>query len=263
MKMEQILDEEILIMLKGNRSLSKLYKDFTYSKEFRETCDAANDLVVRRLGYNDHGIVHGKIVARNALKLFYLLKKAGAKFNFTQENAGNEEDVKLILLLSSLMHDTGNSIHRAEHFLHSTILSESLMEGMEISTRKKLAILECIYAHDETIVATSIEASIVKIADALDMEQGRARMPFEKGHMDIHTVSALAISKIAIEQGAAKPVLIRVHMSCVSGIFQVQEMLLKQIKQGKLSEYVDIDVLMDEGASCAANLGEIMNLKVK
>ena len=43
------------------------------------------------------------------------------------------------------------------------------------------------------------EAGIVGIADALDMEAGRARIPFQAGKIDIHAVSALSIEKVEIE----------------------------------------------------------------
>ena len=37
------------------------------------------------------------------------------------------------------------------------------------------------------------------IADALDMEAGRARIPFQAGKIDIHAVSALSIEKVEVE----------------------------------------------------------------
>jgi uncharacterized protein len=262
MKYEEALDLEIFDLLKGNRALQKLYKDFSYSKEFREHCDAANDLVVKRLGYNDHGIIHAKIVARNALKLYSIFEKRGIKANFVIENDGNLEDVKLILLLSSLLHDIGNSIHRDEHFLHSTHLANDILAAQKMSPRKKLAILECVYAHDESVIATSVEASIVKIADALDMEQGRARMPFSRGNMDIHTVSALAIKKVEIKEGKDRPVSLNILMSCVSGIYQVQEMLLKQIKLGKLENQIDVKVDMTPDSKCGPAIGDLKNIKL-
>lgn len=262
MKIEDALDAEIIGMLGKNRSLIKLYREFTYSDEYRETCEAANNLVEGRLGYNDHGIIHGKIVARNSLKIYSILSKRGIIPNFISEKSGNEEDVKLILLLSSLMHDVGNSIHRAEHFLHSSVLAANMMEGLNFNTKKKLAILECVYGHDESVEATSVEASIVKIADALDMEEGRARIPYNRGHMDIHTVSALAIKRTEILEGKQKPLFIRITMSCVSGIFQVQEMLIEQIRQGKLTDLVDLQVEMSKDSGCGIKLADVINKKL-
>ncbi|MFH0972167.1 MAG: HD domain-containing protein [Candidatus Micrarchaeota archaeon] len=262
MKIESSLDGEIMGLLRGNRSLQKLYRDFSSSREFKDACEAANKLVVDRLGYNDHGIVHAKIVARNALKIYQLLEKAGIGGNYVTEGSGNSEDVKLILLLSSLLHDVGNAIHRKEHFMHSTIIGANMLEEYDISPRKKIAIQECIYAHDDSIEATSIEASILKIADALDMEEGRARIPFRMGNMDIHTVSALAIRKIEVLEGKQKPVLLKILMSCVSGIFQVQEMLVRQVRQGKMADLVELQVEMAPESTCGAKIGPIINKRI-
>ena len=262
MKIEESLDKQIVALIGPNKSLANLYADFAGSAEYRETCEAANDLVEGRMGYNDHGIVHGKIVARNALRIYSILAKRDVVADFIAEKGGNEEDVKLILLLSSLLHDVGNSIHRAEHFLHSSVLAANMMEGLDINPKKKLSILECVYGHDESIEATSIEASIVKIADALDMEGGRARIPFNKGHMDIHTVSALAIKRIEILEGKQKPLMLKITMSCISGIFQVQEMLIRQIRQGKLSDYIDLQVEMTKDSSCGIKLADVLNKKL-
>jgi len=47
----------------------------------------------------------------------------------------------------------------------------------------------------ETFSHVSVEAGIVEIADAIDMTEGRSRIPFEAGQVNIHSVSAQAVDK--------------------------------------------------------------------
>jgi metal-dependent HD superfamily phosphatase/phosphodiesterase len=85
-----------------------------------------------------------------------------------------------------------------------------------------------------------VEAGIVRIADALDMEKGRARIPFEAGKVDIHSVSALSIEKVDIQEGDEKPVIIRITMSNSAGIFQIDELLKPRIENSGIRNYVHV-----------------------
>ena len=40
---------------------------------------------------------------------------------------------------------------------------------------------------------------MVRVADALDMAQGRSRLPVERGEIGIHALSAAAIDEVRIE----------------------------------------------------------------
>jgi metal-dependent HD superfamily phosphatase/phosphodiesterase len=80
----------------------------------------------------------------------------------------------------------------------------------------------------------------VRIADALDMEEGRARIPFQAGKIDIHSVSALAIEKVSIQEGDGKPVTIRITMSNSAGVFQIDELLKPRIENSGLKDYVHV-----------------------
>jgi len=58
------------------------------------------------------------------------------------------------------------------------------------------------------------------LADALDMEQGRSRIPFERGSISIHSLSAAAIEDVAINGRRAAPGADRDHDEHSSGIYQ-------------------------------------------
>ena len=80
----------------------------------------------------------------------------------------------------------------------------------------------------------------MSIADALDMESGRARIPFEAGKVDIHAVSALSIEKVEIIEGKEKPITIKITMSNSAGIFQIDELLKPRIETSGLKEYTHV-----------------------
>lgn len=86
----------------------------------------------------------------------------------------------------------------------------------------------------------------MKVADALDMERGRARIPFESGRVNIHSVSALSIEKVDIEEGIKKPITIRITMSDPSGIFQVDNLLGGKIRGSGLEQYIYVEAVISD-----------------
>jgi metal-dependent HD superfamily phosphatase/phosphodiesterase len=72
------------------------------------------------------------------------------------------------------------------------------------------------------------------------MEEGRARIPFQSGKVDIHSVSALSIEKVSIQEGEPKPVTIRITMSNSAGVFQIDELLKPRIENSGLQNYIHV-----------------------
>lgn len=85
------------------------------------------------------------------------------------------------------------------------------------------------------------------MADAPDMEGGRARIPFEAGKVDIHSVSALSSKKVSLLEGGEKPITIRTDMSNPSGIFKVDNLLGAKIKGSGLEEYINVESVIGGG----------------
>ncbi len=79
------------------------------------------------------------------------------------------------------------------------------------------------------------------MADALDMAEGRTRIPFQAGKVDIHSVSALAIERVSIEEGKDKPIRISVHMNNAAGIFQVDELFKDKLEGSGLESYIEVE----------------------
>ena len=239
------IDKELNKLLKGKprKVLDKLRKD----SEVNGFLEQANDLAILRLGYNDHGIMHSKIVACNALKIFEILQAKGFQPNIVKEGNGNLNDARIIILTGAYLHDIGCAISRENHELFGVTLAVPIIKRIlgkfykpfELARITSL-ILEAIACHMGECQATSLEAKIVEVADGTDITKGRARIPFHIGIADIHKFSALAIEKVAIKEGKKKPLKIEILMDNPAGIFQAEETLLKKIRDAKFEEFVEV-----------------------
>lgn len=87
---------------------------------------------------------------------------------------------------------------------------------------------------------TSLEARIIPVSDALDMEEGRARLPYKLKGPDIHKFSALAIEKVEITKGSVKPVRVVVRMKNPSGTFQIEEVMMPKVRGSNAHEFLEL-----------------------
>jgi hypothetical protein len=81
---------------------------------------------------------------------------------------------------------------------------------------------------------------VVRVADALDMAQGRSRVPVEAGRMGIHALSAAAIDEVRIEAGEDRPVRLEIRMNNSAGIFQVDDLLATKLRGTPLESHVEV-----------------------
>ena len=88
-----------------------------------------------------------------------------------------------------------------------------------------------------------MEAGAAKVADGTDMAHGRTRIPYRTGKVDIHSLSALSITKVEIEKGERKPVHIFVSMNNPAGVFQIEEVMEKKIQTSGIHHLVDVIAL--------------------
>lgn len=229
-----------------NEKLEKVVKAVQTDVELNTLLQCANVTAINRLQYSDHGPVHVKIVANVALELLRRLVKEGLTPNVVKDHGLDGQDAEVIVVLGSLLHDIGMVVHRVDHDKNSAMIAFNVLDNVLGSYDKKTAtiikaeVLHCVFSHEEEIRPLTVEAGIVTIADALDMSEGRARIPFDAGKVDIHSVSALAISQVNIEKGKKKPVHIRVEMTNSAGIFQIDNLLKPRIDFSGLKDYIDV-----------------------
>ncbi|MFO7811098.1 MAG: phosphohydrolase [Candidatus Delongbacteria bacterium] len=213
----------------------------------------ANTVSITRLNYNDHGPVHMRKVASNAIKIMNILDKAGIKFNLELENYGNFEDSGVAAFTSAFLHDIGMSIGRDGHermtiILTSRIIERVLQEVFADDIQKQIILKSLIYegiiGHMGTQKIHSLEAGVVLVADGCDMEGGRARIPLimESGSKvgDIHKYSSAAIKKVYLEEGKELPLRIQVEMTESAGFFQVEEVLMRKVAMSPVKKYIEL-----------------------
>jgi hypothetical protein len=219
--------------------------------EVQTYLEMANVMAVERLRYNDHGPVHSRITSGSALEIFEILSR-----RFTPTTIKNDvcdlEAAKIVVLCGAYLHDIGNAVHRDGHNVHGCdiaapiidrLLAEIYPKDRKLALRLKSEILHCIFSHDEDVRCLSIEAGSVKVADGTDMAEGRARIPYRRGDVDIHSLSALAIRRVEILEGEDRPVKILVNMDNPAGVFQMERVLGKKIASSGIGEWVEIVAL--------------------
>jgi metal-dependent HD superfamily phosphatase/phosphodiesterase len=207
----------------------------------------ANVMAIDRMGYTDHGPTHVKIVANLALKLLRILMDRQVKPSIVRYYGMRNEDAEVVVVLGSIFHDLGMIVTRNDHEKYSVLIALEFIENCltPIYSEEERAIissevLHAIVAHEQPNTPLTVEAGIVAIADALDMEAGRARIPFESGKIDIHAVSALSIEKVEIIEDTEKPITIKIMMSNSAGVFQIDELLKPRIENSGLQEYFHV-----------------------
>ena len=77
------------------------------------------------------------------------------------------------------------------------------------------------------------------------MEQGRSRIPFERGRVSMHSLSAAAIEDVTISDGDERPIKIEILMNNSSGIYQVDGLLKAKLRGSGLEPYVEVVAHID------------------
>lgn len=213
---------------------------------------AANVNAIERLGMTDHGPVHVKIVMNIAVKLFRLLVEGGVEPSAVRNWSLETQDAELVVAAASLLHDIGMSIHRSDHESYSLFLAQDrlnhLLAGIydvRTATVVKSEILHAVIAHRSGGRPLTLEAGIVRIADALDMAKGRSRIPFAHGSVSIHSLSAQAIEAVHIEAGAEKPVRLTIDMSNSAGVFQLDQLFREKLAGSGLEPYLELEARIE------------------
>ena len=202
----------INVPVRGNRKLRTLIERVNEDKQLKAWWHVANVNAVARMEINDHSWVHIQIVTNIALKLLRQLTKhhvEPAVVARLRHDARRRRDRRHA---RRAPHCIGMSIHRHGHEDFSLFLAEpklhELLDGIYDEPDRTVIVsevLQAIISHREDGQPLTIEAGIIRVADALDMAKGRSRIPFERGRVSMHSLSAAAIEDVTItrRRGAA------------------------------------------------------------
>ncbi|WP_309493485.1 HD domain-containing protein [Candidatus Hecatella orcuttiae] len=253
-----------------NPKLRKMFNLLEKDTDVQTYLSMANTMAVKRLMYNDHGPVHSRIVAGTALEIADIISEK-VSMSVVKDGDGDLVDSQLVTLCGAYLHDVGNAVHRELHHIHGCLLAEGVLERLlpvlykkdrQRMLRLKQEILHCIFSSEENLKCLSVEAGIVKVADGLDMAEGRARVPYEIGKVDIHSLSALSIKSVEICKGGNRPLKILVKMSNPAGVFQIEEILQQKIRTSGIQELIEIVALQNgvEIKTTATRIGQRYSL---
>jgi uncharacterized protein len=249
---EAVAGMRISVPVRGNRTLRRLLERVNEDSQLKAWWHVSNVNAVVRLEINDHSWVHIQIVTNIALKLLRQLTKHDVEPSLVRDYGLEEDDAEIVVVLAALFHCVGMSVHRRGHEDFSLFLAEpklrELLDGLYDEPERTVIVsevLQSIISHRADGQPLALEAGILRVADALDMAKGRSRIPFERGQVTMHSLSAAAIDEVRIADGEEKPVRIEVVMNNSSGIFQVDELLRAKLRGSGLEPYVEVVAHID------------------
>jgi uncharacterized protein len=253
MEPKKYVQMDIHVPTRENRLLEKALALINEDVEIKTLWRIININAIDRQGLTDHGPVHFQIVANIALRLTRMLLKNGVEMSISKDYTLSKDYAELVVLLGSLLHDLGMSINREGHEVFSLFLSNEILHrllqflSVEERTIVTSEVLHAIISHRSGGTPQTIEAGIVRVADALDISEGRSRIPYEEGKVDIHSISAEAIDRVEILDGKDRLIQINIWMNNTAGIFQVDELLKKKLIGSGIEQHVAISSYITQG----------------
>jgi uncharacterized protein len=249
---EAIAEVRVRAPTRGNRRLERFLEAVNADPHVKALWHVSAVNASRRLGMSDHSWVHIQIVLNIGLRLARILFRRGVVPSVKADYGMNEHDAEVVIAAGCLFHCVGMSIHRDDHERYSLFLTADKLESLLASAyeepeRTVIAsdAMHAIIGHRRDGAPFTVEAGIVRVADALDMARGRSRVPFEAGRLNIHSLSAYAIEEVKISPGRDRAVRVEIAMSNSAGIFQVDELLAEKLRGSGLEEHFEVVARID------------------
>jgi len=244
---EALADVRVRAPTRGNRRLARFLDAVNADDQVKAWWHVSAVNASRRLGMTDHSWVHLQIVLNIGLRVARLLFRRGVTPSVVADYAMSEHDAEVVIAAGCLFHCVGMSIHRDDHERYSLFLTAdklgALLAGAYEEPERSILLAEALHAiigHRRKGAPFTIEAGIVRVADALDMARGRSRIPFEAGQYNIHSLSAYAIEEVKISPGSDRAVRVEIEMSNSAGIYQVDELLATKLRGSGLEQHIEV-----------------------
>src|SRR5215207_6702797 len=216
---EAVARSQVHAPTRGNRRLEHFLDAVNADERVRAWWYIAQ-ITSERLQMSDHSWVHVQVVLNIALRVLRLLVKGGIEPAMVTDHGMRDRDAEVVVAGGALLHDVGMSIHRADHEAYSLFMVQERLQSLlaecyEEPERTVVSseILHAIIGHRRRGEPYTVEAGVVRVADALDMAEGRTRLPIEAGQEGIHSISAAAVDEVRIEAGEEKPVRIEIDLN--------------------------------------------------
>jgi metal-dependent HD superfamily phosphatase/phosphodiesterase len=233
-----------------NPRLQSLVERIHQDDELRQLWRCANSNLLTRPDLADGGEVHAHIVANAALKLLRLMRDAGHPAGAVARHRLTPEEAEVIVVLAAAVHDLGLAVHTevAQAARASLMLAErkcrELLTGLYPVRERTIVLVECLHAVsalEPGVACGSLEASLVKLADALDLAKSRGRPASSMGDAEVSAFSSAGIEEVRIEKAKGPPVRIVIRLSQLSARDVVERRLqskLRGLQLGSMVEFV-------------------------
>jgi hypothetical protein len=244
-------------MTADESTVDRLVDELETDDEVGALVRAQNVNATERLHYNDHGPKHVGIVRSRALALVDLLDDA-LDWGVADHGLGfGTADAKVVCAVAAMLHDVGHVVHRDDHVEYSVQLAAPVIddvlaryyESADARVALKGDALHAILCHHVEEEPLTPEAGVVRVADALDMERGRSRLPYDKGERSIDTVSSQAVEQVTLHDGEEEfgvPVLAEIELRNSAGVYQIDNLLKPKLEGSGIEDQVKI-VAINEG----------------
>jgi hypothetical protein len=232
---------------KHNPKLSAVVERINADEELWQWWRCANVNAVERLGLDDHGEVHIRIVANAALKLLRLLCAAGQLPGAVAQHHLSAEEAEVIVVLAAALHDVGLAVHGEQAGLFGPMLThlkaKELLSGLYPIRKRAILMAEVMHAittQQNRTPCLTLEAGVLTLANALDLAAGRARWP-----------GALtpAVSEVLIRKGQRLPVCVELRLAPDADGFPVDDWLSPALTRSALSPWVEVVALSQSALS--------------
>jgi uncharacterized protein len=243
---EAVAEMRIRAPTRGNRRLEALLNAANADDQLKSWWHI-QQVTATRMGMSDHSWVHIQIVLNIGLRMYRLLQRRGIEGSLVADYGMKPRDAEVVIAAGALLHCIGMTIHRTDHESYSLFLAAdklpSLLANVYEEPERSVVAAEALHAiigHRRHGRPVTLEAGIVRVADALDMAKGRSRVEFEAGRIDIHSLSAAAIDEVRIEAGEQKAIRVEIAMNNSSGVFQIDELLATKLRGSGLEEHIEV-----------------------
>lgn len=239
-----------------NPRLQTLVERINADEELRQLWRCANLNAVERLGLSDHGETHVRIVANAGLRLLRLLMEAGQPAGIVQHHGLTREDAELVVVLAAALHDLGLAVHYDRHHELGLALilakARELLTGLYPARDRTILIAEVLHAvvtHFNGLRCLTLEAGVLRIADALDMTRGRSR--------GLEKALTNSVEEVTLHRGASRPVRVQLRLTQSAGLTHIETLLRERLRTTPLVGQIEVFAQVETAAD-----GRLLPLRV-
>jgi metal-dependent HD superfamily phosphatase/phosphodiesterase len=232
-----------------NPRLQALAERINADDELRQLWRSANLNAVDRLGLGDCGEVHVRIVANAALKLLRLLREAGHQPAVVTHHGLTPDEAEIIVVLAAALHDLGLAVHsdpavaaRVGPVFADRKVRE-LLDGLYPARERAVLLAEALHAvvaQEANVECLTLEARVLKLADALDLSKGRARQTSEVSQRPGAVNTLPVVDEVTIQRAKAPPVRVVLRLARADGLPALEAMLQAKLERVPLGGLVEM-----------------------